>query len=101
MPNQNQRNRAAAEAIRKECDEICAMLLSKNEAYGNSAYEPIRCFSKADPTEGINIRMDDKISRLLRGESAGEDAELDLVGYIILKRAYSKYKDELKELENI
>lgn len=98
--NQNQKKRAAKVAIERFCEELKEMLLSKNEAYGNSAYEPVRCFSKADPLEGINIRMDDKISRLLRGDNAGEDPELDLAGYIVLKKAYPYYVEELRELEN-
>jgi hypothetical protein len=32
------------------------------------------------------VRIDDKMSRLVRGEAAGEDVELDLIGYLILKR---------------
>lgn len=39
------------------------MLLAKNAAYGNSALEPVRIFSKADPTEQIRVRIDDKLSR--------------------------------------
>ena len=82
----------AEEAIIVECENIKNLLLEKNRDYGNSAYDPIRCFSKVSPVEGINIRMDDKLSRLMRGENAGEDPELDLVGYIVLKRAYPRYE---------
>jgi hypothetical protein len=46
---------------------LCAMLLEKNAKYGNSALEPIRCFSRADPVEQIRVRLDDKLSRLMRG----------------------------------
>ena len=80
----------AAEAIAEVCDEIKEMLLGKNKAYGNSAFDPIRCFSRADPVEQINVRMDDKLSRIMRGESAGEDAEWDLMGYLVLKRIAAK-----------
>ena len=62
------------------------MLLSKNANYGNSVFDPIRVFSRADWLEAINVRCDDKLSRIARGNSAGEDAELDLIGYLILKR---------------
>ena len=72
--------------IRKVTDEVRDMLLAKNTAYGNSALDPVRIFSKADPIEQINVRMDDKLSRLARGHAAGEDVELDLIGYLILKR---------------
>jgi hypothetical protein len=31
--------------IAEECDAVKAMLMAKNEAYGNSALDPIRCFA--------------------------------------------------------
>jgi hypothetical protein len=30
--------------------------------------------------------MDDKLSRMMRGEDAGEDPEFDLLGYLVIKR---------------
>ena len=62
------------------------MLKDKNRAYGNSFSDPVRIFSKATPEDGLNIRIDDKLSRIARGQNAGEDAELDLIGHLILKR---------------
>lgn len=64
--------------------DLRTFLIAKNAAYGNSALEPVRVFSKADPMEQIRVRIDDKLSRLFRGESAGEDTELDLLGYLTL-----------------
>ena len=72
--------------IRNECDALATMLIEKNSAYGNSALEPIRVFSKASTVEQLNVRIDDKLSRLARGEAAGEDVILDLLGYLILLR---------------
>lgn len=73
------------EKISKKCDELKALLLEKNRKYGNSALEPIRCFSKADPQEQILVRMDDKLSRIRnRQDDEDEDVFLDLAGYIIL-----------------
>jgi hypothetical protein len=77
-------------AIASVCDELREMLLAKNDAYGNSALDPIRCFSKASTVEQLNVRLDDKLSRLMRGSAAGEDVELDLMGYLVLKRVASK-----------
>jgi hypothetical protein len=68
------------------CNEIAAMLIEKNRAYGNSALDPIRVFSKASPVEQILVRIDDKLSRLSRGQAAGEDVEKDLIGYLVLLR---------------
>lgn len=72
--------------IAEECDAIKAMLLAKNEAYGNSALEPVRVFSKAPTDEQIRVRLDDKLSRLARGSAAGEDVEADIIGYLVLLR---------------
>lgn len=73
--------------IIQECDKIKAMLLEKNRKYGNSAINPKRIFSKADDVEQINVRIDDKLSRIESGQvDEDEDVELDLIGYLILKR---------------
>jgi hypothetical protein len=76
----------ASSLIVNECDAIKAMLLEKNAAYGNSALNPLRVFSKADSAEQIKVRIDDKLSRLARGSAAGEDTIADLIGYLILLR---------------
>lgn len=73
-----------------ECNAIRDALLAKNRAYGNSALDPLRVFSKAPADEQIRVRLDDKLSRLSRGEAGGEDAEFDLVGYIVLLRVYRR-----------
>jgi hypothetical protein len=76
-----------AAAIAAVCDEIKDLLVRKNRAYGNSALAPLRIFSHADPVEQLNVRIDDKLSRIARGsEFAGDDTELDLLGYLILRR---------------
>jgi hypothetical protein len=73
--------------IREECDIIRYVLIEKNRKYGDSAINPMRIFSKADPVEQINVRIDDKISRIKSAQDDDtEDAELDLIGYLILKR---------------
>lgn len=91
----------SAERIAMVCDEIKDMLLQKNAAYGDSALNPVRIFSRADPIEQINVRIDDKLSRLTRGSSAGEDTELDLIGYLILKRVAQKRNETEKGSKNV
>jgi hypothetical protein len=78
--------RPAQAKILLECLAIARMLLGKNRRYGNSALEPMRIFSKLSAEEGINVRLDDKLSRIARGVGENEDPELDIVGYLILKR---------------
>lgn len=72
--------------LRKTCDEIRDMLLAKNEAYGDSAMSPVRIFSRADPESALLVRIDDKLSRVARGDAAGEDVVLDMIGYLVLLR---------------
>ena len=81
------------ERIMQVCHEVETLLIEKNKSYGNSAADPVRVFSKSDPIEQINVRIDDKLSRIARGnEFDGDDTELDLIGYLLLKRAI-KIKD--------
>ncbi len=77
---------STAQEIERECDELKALLLEKNAAYGDSALAPVRIFSKASPVEQLLVRLDDKLSRLARGAAAGEDVERDLLGYLVLLR---------------
>ena len=81
-------------AVKEECEAIHKMLIEKNKSYGNSALDPIRCFSKLDPIETIKIRIDDKLSRLMRGsEYSGDDSVKDLIGYLVLLRIAQKQKE--------
>lgn len=75
---------STADKIRATCDSIRDLLLAKNEAYGDSALDPVRIFSKVDRVEGLKVRIDDKLSRLARGAAAGEDVIDDLIGYLVM-----------------
>ena len=73
--------------IKKECDQIAALLITKNQSYGNSFAEPINIFSKQPPEEQLAIRIDDKLNRLAKGSTfQNEDTILDLIGYLVLLR---------------
>lgn len=67
------------------CDEIKELLLDKNRKYGDSALNPVRIFSKAEPLAQIRVRIDDKLSRL-RNQQDDEDEDVinDLIGYLVL-----------------
>lgn len=74
-------------AITQQCRQIEQMLVAKNRAYGDSASNPIRIFSKASAEEQLLVRIDDKLSRIQRGHEYGsDDSILDLIGYLILLR---------------
>lgn len=86
--------------ITSECRELESLLHEKNAAYGNSALEPVRLFSKASPIEQLLVRIDDKLSRIARGDFSKvreEDLRVvtkDLLGYLILVRVAWRIEDE-------
>lgn len=85
-------------AIEEVCNEIKDLLLSKNRKYGDSALNPTRIFSKANNLEQINVRIDDKLSRIAsRQNDEDEDVELDLIGYLILKQVALKINKTKKK----
>lgn len=75
----------SGEAIWDVIYDLAVMLLRKNVAYGNSFADPVRIFSRAEQQEQVRIRIDDKLSRIMRGqEFPGDDDINDLIGYLIL-----------------
>jgi hypothetical protein len=67
------------------CHSISEMLIDKNIAYGDSALDPVRIFSKSDPVEQLRVRIDDKLSRLMKGTDYVGDNDIDdLIGYLVL-----------------
>lgn len=72
-------------AIRAICTDLAAMLIAKNEAYGDSALRPLGIFAKGSAEELIRARIDDKLNRIRnRPDAFGEDAIDDLLGYLVL-----------------
>ena len=77
------------------------MLIVRNFAYGDSALNPCRIFSKADRLEQLKVRIDDKLSRLIAGNGdRNEDTELDLIGYLILLQM-ARRREETTPMEMI
>ena len=82
--------------IRARCAQLAEFLVGKNRAYGNSAGDPVRVFSRADKLEQIRIRMDDKLSRIARGvrleetDESVDDTKRDLAGYLVLEAVISE-----------
>ena len=71
--------------IVRVCTDISIMLQEKNVAYGDSALDPVRIFSKANAIEQLLVRIDDKLSRFARGMDYPGDNDIDdLIGYLIL-----------------
>jgi hypothetical protein len=71
----------------KVLGDMRELLIAKNQAYGDSALNPVKIYSKLDSMEQINVRIDDKLSRIMRGsEYVNDDTDKDLLGYLILRR---------------
>ena len=71
--------------IVRVCTDISIMLQEKNVAYGDSALDPVRIFSKANAIEQLLVRIDDKLSRFARGTAYPGDNDIDdLIGYLVL-----------------
>ena len=74
--------------ITKTCEGLARLLVAKNKRYGNSALEPMRVFSRADPAEGILVRLDDKLSRIKYASNEGnllrKNDIADMMGYLVL-----------------
>lgn len=74
------------QSVHRVTGKIADLLIAKNKAYGDSALNPVRIFSKASRIEQLNVRIDDKISRIQRGTDFGdEDTVRDLIGYLVLR----------------
>jgi hypothetical protein len=66
-------------------DSMRDVVIEKNKRYGDAALSPKKIFSKLEPGEGIKVRIDDKLSRILnnQGEIRKNDVA-DLMGYLAL-----------------
>jgi len=85
--------------IAEACDEIKELLIGKNKAYGDSAFNPVRIFSQASPLEQLDVRIDDKLSRFAKGHKYHNENDIDdLIGYLILKKIGAKRYAEKEEV---
>ena len=88
--------------ILAQVKQVANMLIEKNKKYGNSALQPKRIFSRSNPVEQINVRIDDKLSRIANQQADDdEDAELDLIGYLILKRVCKNLMEKDTNKDNV
>ena len=77
------------ELIIKTSQEVTNLLLEKNDAYGDSALNPVGIFSKGDAIQSLCARIDDKLMRIKNKgiNDLTEDTVTDLIGYLILLKA--------------
>jgi len=84
--------------IQSEMQRIADLLIQKNNAYGNSATQPAKIFSKGDAVESISARIDDKLMRIAnRGINENTlDTVDDLIGYLVLLKI-AWYEREMRD----
>lgn len=81
--------------------DIIKLLLEKNISYGDSALNPRPIFSKANHSESLASRIDDKLNRIANNQSYPGDNDIDdLLGYLILFKIYTKRKSKFNEVLN-
>jgi hypothetical protein len=74
-----------AQRVRAVLGEVGDLLIAKNKAYGDSALNPVGIFARGNAEDLIRVRIDDKLSRIRNApEAFGEDAVMDLLGYLVL-----------------
>jgi hypothetical protein len=74
-----------SENIDHVCEALKHFLGVKNQRYGNSALNPIGVFNKTnDTSNGILVRIDDKLSRIKNSETLRKNDVVDLMGYLAL-----------------
>lgn len=73
------------EKIIEIVDAIKKLLLEKNRRYGDAALNPQNIFYKGNSTQSIEIRLDDKLSRIKNNNSNLRVNDIsDIIGYCIL-----------------
>ena len=83
----------SADKITAICDSMKELLLEKNARYGDSALHPLQVFSRLNPSEGILIRLDDKLSRVSNSANLRKNDTADLIGYLVLLCAAEGWTD--------
>lgn len=95
IPNSIWSHDSVKQTILDVVKQLASFLIQKNKKYGNSAIQPKRIFSRASAEQQINVRIDDKLSRIAnRQTNEDEDPELDLLGYLILKRVFKRLSEK-------
>lgn len=70
--------------IKQTCDSLNRLLQEKNKRYGNSALEPLGIFNKKSASDGIMVRLDDKLMRVKNSDELRKNDVSDIMGYLVL-----------------
>jgi hypothetical protein len=91
------------EDIKRICDNTKNLLIKKNEAYGDSALNPLGIFGNGDAVVSLGARMDDKLMRLksLGINKDSVDTLYDLHGYITLLIIALERKENIDSMDAV
>lgn len=76
--------RTPSEKIQNITDSLNRLLQAKNKNYGSSALSPLGIFNKNEATEGIKVRLDDKLMRVKNSDILRKNDIADIMGYLVL-----------------
>lgn len=76
--------KSTSEKIQNITESLNRLLQAKNKNYGNSALEPLGIFNKNNATEGIKVRLDDKLMRVKNSKELRKNDISDIMGYLTL-----------------
>jgi len=76
--------RTNSEKIQNITDSLNRLLQAKNKNYGSSALSPLGVFNKSGSTEGIKVRLDDKLMRVKNSTELRKNDIADIMGYLVL-----------------
>lgn len=90
--------------VRSVLEDIADLLVDKNKKYGDSALNPQRIFSTTSTIEQIDVRIDDKLSRIKNMNTNNiedvkesvADSIKDLVGYLVMREIATRRQDNEK-----
>jgi hypothetical protein len=88
-------------AVIHEAMQLGVTIIRKNRDYGDSVSSPPLLAPNLDADTAMDVRLSDKIKRIMSlykkpAEVVGEsidDTKLDIVGYILLQRAYRRTRE--------
>lgn len=76
--------RTNSEKIQNITDSLNRLLQAKNRNYGSSALFPLGVFNKNSSTDGIKVRLDDKLMRVKNSDILRKNDIADIMGYLVL-----------------
>lgn len=76
--------KTTSDKIQETLLSLNTLLQEKNKRYGNAALNPLGIFNKNRATDGILIRLDDKLQRVKNSDILRKNDIADIMGYLTL-----------------